>query len=107
MLGLPYLRVSAAVPADEVFLWPQDGATMLDLTFSADALCSTRVGVGHTRLSWTVSATEILRSVQRGGGTMLSLVGLALVSGYLLSKLLVFTLSGESSRLPGSVQGSS
>ena len=40
----------------------------------------TRVGVGDTRLISTFSADEILRSVQRGGETVLSLIRLALVS---------------------------
>lgn len=70
-----------ALSADNVFLWPQDGATKLSLNFSVDeGLRSTKVGVGDTRLISTVSAEEILRSVQRGGETMLRLIRLALVS---------------------------
>ena len=59
--------------ADDVFLWLQDGATMF--AFSADeGLRPTMVEVGDTRLISTVSAEEILRSVQRGGEIVLSLV---------------------------------
>lgn len=79
-----------AFSAVDWILWPQDGAAMLSLNFSADeGLRSTKVGVGDTRLISTVSADETLRSVQRGGGAMLSLIRLALES-WQLSMSLIF-----------------
>lgn len=70
-----------ALSADGIFLWPQDGPTMLSLTLSPDdGLRSTKVGVGDTQLISTVPADEILRSVQRGGVPMLILIRLALWS---------------------------
>lgn len=66
---------------DNVFLWLQDGLAMFGLAFSNDeGLRSTMVAVGDTRLISTVSADEILRSVQMGGEVMLSLIRLALES---------------------------
>ena len=67
--------------ADDVFLCvPHGGATMLSLTASADdeGFRCTKVGWGQTRLISTLEAEEILRSVQRGGETMLILVRLRL-----------------------------
>lgn len=96
-----------ALSAEDVFPWPQDGATMLSLTFSADeGLRSTTVGVGYTRLISTVSAEEILRSVQRGGETMLSLTRLALLC-WQYSMSLSFGLSIGNSRLLVSVEETS
>ncbi len=58
----------------------------------------TRVGIGDTRLISTLSAEEILRSVQRGGETVLSLIILTLVSWH-FSVSLISGVSVVSSRL--------
>ena len=58
----------------------------------------TRVEVGDTRLISTLSAEEILRSAQRGGETVLSLMTLALVSWH-FSISLISGVSVETSRL--------
>ena len=71
-----------ALSADDSFPWPQGGATALSLTCSADeaeGLRSTSVAIGDTGLISTFSTEVFLRSIQRGGGTMLSLIRLALV----------------------------
>lgn len=78
---------------------------MLNLLFSAvvEALRSTKVVVGDTRLIDTFSAEEILRSLQIGGGIMLDLDSFDLLSRQ-LSTSLVSGFSVENPRLLVSVE---
>ena len=87
---------------DDVLLWPsQDGVTMLSLSVSA--VESLR---GDTRLISTVSAKEILRSVQKGGEVVPGLTRLALLS-WQLSISVVFGVGFEKSRLVVSAEEAS
>lgn len=87
---------------DEVLLWPsQDGVTMLSLSVSA--VESLR---GDTRLISTVSAEEILRSIQRGGEAVPGLTRLALLS-WQLSISAIFGVGVEKSRLVVSAEEAS
>ena len=87
---------------DDVLLWPsQDGVTMLSLSVSA--VESLR---GDTRLISTVSAKEILRSVQKGEEVVPGLTRLALLS-WQLSISVVFGVGFEKSRLVVSAEEAS
>lgn len=87
---------------DEVLLWPsQDGVTMLSLSVSA--VESLR---GDTRLISTVSAAEILRSIQRGREAVPGLTTLALLS-WQLSISAVFGVGVAKSRLVVSAEEAS
>ena len=88
---------------DDVVLWPwpsQDGVTMLSRSVSAvESWRPIKVWVGgDTRLISTVSAEDILRSVQRGGEVVLGLARLALLS-WQLSISVIFGVGVEKSRL--------
>ena len=95
------LFVVHGLSADDGFLWadPQDGVIMLSLNVSAvEGLRSTKVGLGDTRLISTVSAKEILRSVQEGREGMPGLMTLTLLSWH-FSTSSVFGVGVEYSRL--------
>ena len=78
---LSRLLLLDGLSVDDVLLWPapQEGVTMFSRSVSAaEGLRWMKVVVGDTGLISTVSATEMLRSVQRGWDAMLARLSLLL-----------------------------